>query len=155
MRRNWLAALALVTFGVLVGVDVSRRPGIVHAQVGGPIQLASGWNIGSVSSGVSVFASNLVPQQTVTMCRIAVVLGSSVPLSIKETDGTHTFTSPLNGGTALTAGTCYTFVWELRLGNGKGSPSNPGAGPTGFNFVVGGASTVPILRVTEIDGAVD
>jgi len=156
MNRRFLAiVLALVVVGFAV-FGLPSPPGKkAHAQAGAPgyILLASGWNIGSVTSGTAVFGTNLKPTQAGSVIRIGVVLGSSVTLAIYETDASgHTFTSLLNGGTALTGGCLYTFVWEARNSAAIGGPT---ANSTGFNFIVGGPSAVPVLRVTECTSGVD
>lgn len=153
-----LPGLALVLALAVIAVALFGLPGppgrVAHAQSGGGgiVLTASGWNISSVTSGSAVFSTNLKPSQAGSVMRICVVLGSSVPLAVYETDGTHTYTSYLNGGTALTAGCYYTFVIETRNANAIGGPSS---NPTAFNFIVAGATTVPVLRVTEVIGAVD
>lgn len=140
----------------LAGISMAYQPQVKKAAAqngGGMFILASGWNISSVTSGQPVFVTNLVPKQSGSVIRIGVVLGSTAPLAIYETDGLgHTFTSWLNGGTALTASSLYTFVWEARSTNAPGGPT---LNSTAFNFVVGSATTVPILRVTECVSGID
>ena len=154
MRPRHFIVPALLFAFALASLLGLREPRHAHAQVGDGTLLdqASGWNISSVASGGTVFATALKTSRAVSCIRIGVVLGSTAPLSIQETDGTHTFTSYLNGGTALTAGCMYTFVWETRNAN---APGGVAGGPTTFNFVVGGPTTVPVLRVTELIGGVD
>ena len=149
--RILIVILILAIAGLVATHDPPMRR--AHAQDTGAIILSSGWNISSVSSGNTVFASNVVAKQAGSVLRIAVVLGSAAPFSIKEfgSDGTN-FTSYFNGGTALSAGCMYTFVWESRCKTAIGG-SNPG--PLSFNFVVSSPTTVPILRVTECVGGVD
>jgi len=153
MKRSGVL-LYIAAFCLLLGFVIGRPTRDVHAQVGGGpgiVPMFNGWNITTVTSGSRVFATNKSPTQAASSIRISVVLGSSVPLSIYETDGTNTFTMPLNNGVALTAGTCYTFVWGTRCSSAPGGV----AGPNAFNFVVQGPTTVPVLRVDECVGAVD
>lgn len=156
MRRFRLlvAPVLLVLFALYLALP-GHAVKQAHAQQqgAGMILTASGWNISSVTSGGTVFATNLTAKTPGSILRICVVLGTAAPLSIFETDGTHTFTSYLNGGTALTAGCYYTFLIEARCSTPPGGPTS---NPTAFNFVVGGPTTVPVLRVTECtSGSVD
>lgn len=146
-----LVCLSLAAAGIFGMPSPPGRKAYAQSGNGGIVLLASGWNISAVTSGNRVFATNLVPSQAGSVIRIAVVLGSSVPFAVYETDGTNTATSYFNGGTSLTAGCVYTFVYEVRNKNAIGGPT---ANPTAFNFVVGG-TTVPVLRVTEVIGPVD
>jgi len=151
-RRFYGAVIFALVVGLASFLSLPTRQAHAQASGGGIVLLASGWNISAVTSGSAVFGTNLKPTQAGSVLRICVVLGSSVPLAVYETDGTQTFTSYLNGGTALTAGCYYTFVVELRCATAIGGPAS---NPTAFNFVVGGPSTVPILRATEVLGSVD
>jgi hypothetical protein len=145
MKKILAAVLALA----LVGTVVELRPRVAHAQSDAAVvPLGALWNTASTNASVNLFTTNLKTTRATSVIRIGVVVGSSVTLSIKETNGTQTFTSALNGGTALTAGALYTFVWEARNSDGAGNAVT-------FNFVMGGTSTVPILRVTEVVAAVD
>lgn len=150
MRRflPFLMTFAVAAMCLLVGRLIPTREANAQADAA-IVPLVSGWNIGSVSSGSAVLSTDFKPTRTTSVFRIAVVLGSSAPLSIRETDGTHTFTSLLNGGSNLSAGTCFTFVWESRFS------ATSGLQPNGFNFIVGSPTTVPIIRVTELTGSVD
>lgn len=152
-HRSWLfpaIVLALASF-VVAALSLSPPARIARAQGSdfSIVPLVDGWNISSVTSGSAVLSSSFHPNKRTAAIRIGVVLGSSAPLSIRESDGTRTFTSYLNGGTNLSAGTMYTFVWETRYFTDGAS------GPSTYNFIVGSPTTVPILRVTQVDGAVD
>jgi len=141
----------------------------VHAQSGGGfIPIASGWNIPSVTGGTSIFTTNLTLKTSASAIRISVVLATTSTFSIVETDGTHTFTSAMNSGTALTGGQTFTFVWGTRNSAQPGSVTQSGAGgatstignvsgvtPSAINFSVGTTTAVPIIRVDELTSGVD
>lgn len=135
-----LAALAVAVFEL--------KPKAVRAEDSSSAPLGALWNKGSTLASTNLFTTSLKTNRATSVIRIGVVLGSSVKLSIVETNGTQTFSSKLNGDNALTAGTLYTFVWEARNTDGAGTAVT-------FNFQMSGTSTVPILRVTEVSGAVD
>jgi hypothetical protein len=156
---GWLTvALAAV---LLLAASLCSPPGrVARAQSNGGdyIPLINAWNVSSVSSGSPVLGANVIPRRGASVLRIAVVLGSSVPLAIYFTDGTTSFTCPLNGGTALTAGCAYTFVMESRCVKPYGSVGGSGgiAGtPSALNFVVQGPTTVPLLWVSELNSGAD
>lgn len=148
--------LAAFLLAVVVALAVMTRPPAereARAQSGGgTTPLVNAWNVGSVTSGSAVLGANFKPLSAASVLRITAVLGSTAPLSVFVTDGTHTFTVPLNGGTALTAGCAFTFTIGCRLST---APGGVAGGPTGYNFVVGGTTTVPILWCDEVVGAVD
>jgi hypothetical protein len=139
--------LLLVLWLTLLAAFIHPSPA-AHAQPeGGTVRpLASVWNRGSTNASTNLLTSS-VAVSGASVIRIGVVLGSSVKLSIVETNGTQTFSSFLNGGTALAAGTLYTFVWEGRAKDGTNNIT--------FNFQMDGTSTVPILRVSEVIAPVD
>jgi hypothetical protein len=125
------------------------RPRLAHAQSDAAVvPLGALWNKGSTNASTNLFTTDLKTTRATSVIRIGVVVGSSVKLSVKETNGAQTFTSSLNGGSALAAGSLYTFTWEARNSDGAGNAVT-------FNFVMDGTSTVPILRVTEVVAAVD
>lgn len=138
---------------VLVAIVLTRPPAErqARAQTGGYLARVNSWNVGSITSGNAILASNFTATQAASVFRITVVLGSSAPIALYTTDGTHTFTSWLNGATNLSAGCVYTFTTGAR---NSGAPGG-GTGPTAFNFVVGSATTVPYLWVDEVTGSVD
>lgn len=141
----WLVALVLAFAGLFRGYESPRA---AHGQsAGGYHPVVNSWNVGSVTSGNAILASNFVGSQPASVFRITVVLGSSAPLAVYTTDGTHTFTSWLNGATALSAGCVYTFTTGARSAS---APGGVAGGPTGFNFKVGSATTVPYLWVDEV-----
>lgn len=147
MLKRYMAVLLAVA--VLATSVVEFRPRKARADGQDAFRsLGALWNKGSTGASTNLFSSSLATKSAVSVVRIGVVLGSSTTLSIVETNGTQTFSSTLNGGTALTAGSLYTFAWEARNTDGAGNNVT-------FNFQMGGTSTVPILRVTEVVGAVD
>jgi hypothetical protein len=155
LRRSSLPILVALV-AMVVGVESHRYtdPRTARAQDGtGLVAIYNGWNIGSVASGANVFATSKPPSQFASSLRVTVTLGSSVPLNVVWSDGTNTFTCPLNGGSALTAGDCYTFSVGSRNANAIGGSKGTTCAST-VNFSVGGPTTVPVLWTDEVVGGV-
>lgn len=159
--RKIFAAVALVC-AVLFAASMHSPPlrSARAQQAGGQglVALGNGWNVGAVSSGSAVFGSDLVPSQGVSTIRMTIVLTASAPVAFRETDGLgHTFTSSLNGGTALSANCYYTFVigtraYSTSLGKAVGGTAG---WPTGINVVIQSPASVNICRVEEVTGGTD
>ena len=166
--KRFVPYILVATFALLLSHAIWRPASHVRADSTGLVAVVDGWNIASVASGANVLTTNVKTSQAASAIRITVVLGSSVPFGIYETDGTHSFSSYLNGGTALTAGCYYTFVIGARYSGAIGGRTQSGAGgatvtvgnvsgttPNAHNFFVGGPTTVNVLREEEVVGGVD
>lgn len=168
MKRVSLPTVFIFLVGVLFTVSALRPTGHVRADSTGLVAIVDGWNISSVSSGANVLTTNVHTSQAASALRITVSLASSVPFGVYETDGTHAFSSYLNGGTALTANCEYTFVIGARYSGAIGGRTQSGAGgatvtlgnvsgttPNALNFFVGGPTAINKLRAEEVVGGVD
>lgn len=138
-------ALILVAFGLmgaLLRSDEAIRP--AHAQTAGTevSDIGSVWSLTAPGSGL-IFTTAKRPIAAVSAFRIDVCLSGSSVFQVTESDGTTTFTNDLNSGTALTAGSVYTFVMESRKTTPTGTAIQ-------YNFKVAAGTGVRSLRVTEV-----
>lgn len=155
------AVLLCVLFGVVAALLAPPT----HAQV----------NTGGIRTRAVIFngtspgnATNIITKDTVgasisggivaivpaAAWRVTVCLATGSVFNAVATDGKTSITMSLNGGTALTAGAMYTFVFGAsKMAPTQSASLNPAA--LTWNFQVATTGTINLLQVDEVTGAAD
>lgn len=144
-NRTILGLLVALCVGVAMFGHLTRPPALREARAqttNETSDLGSVWNLTAPGSGL-IFTTAKRPLAAVSAFRLSVTLTTSSVFSVQEYDGTTTFVSDFNSGTALSAACTYTFVMESRK-------TTPAGAALQYNFKVAAGVVVRELRVTEV-----